>query len=88
MCHSLGVSVIVLFPQLPIGRQCIQHYRDLHRQCVFSHEELICKMAADPDNLDFKIAAMTHEDLMEVCDNEKKMRKQLLQLVSTSLEHL
>jgi len=39
-------------------------------------------MAADPENLDFKIAAMTHDDLMDVCDNEKQMRKKLLQMVS------
>ncbi|KAK1906384.1 Lysine-specific demethylase 5A [Dissostichus eleginoides] len=31
---------------LPMGRQCVSHYRRLHRYCVFSHEELLCKMAA------------------------------------------
>ncbi|XP_052282476.1 lysine-specific demethylase 5A-like isoform X2 [Dreissena polymorpha] len=71
---------------LPIGRKCIDHYRVLHRQCVFSHEELVCKMAADPDHLDFQIAAMTHEDLLAVADNEKKMRKNLLALGVTEAE--
>ncbi|XP_052780089.1 lysine-specific demethylase 5A-like isoform X2 [Mya arenaria] len=71
---------------LPIGRKCIEHYRDLHRQCVFSHEELVCKMAADPDNLDFQIAAMTHQDLLDIADNEKKMRKKLLSLGVTEAE--
>lgn len=67
---------------MPIGRKCIEHYRELHRQCVFSHEELVCKMAADPDNLDFKIAATTHEDLLIVAETEKQLRKQLLALVN------
>lgn len=64
-----------------MGRSCIEHYRLLHRQCVFSHEELVCKMAADPENLDFKIAAKTHEDLVSIVDMEKKLRKKLLELV-------
>ena len=32
-----------------MGRHCIQHYREMARNPVFSHEELVCKMAADPD---------------------------------------
>ncbi|XP_060607947.1 lysine-specific demethylase 5A-like isoform X1 [Ruditapes philippinarum] len=71
---------------LPMGRKCIEHYRDLHRQCVFSHEELICKMAADPDNLDFKVAASTHEDLLGIADIEKQLRKNLLQMGVTEAE--
>ena len=65
-----------------MGRACIEHYRLLHRQCVFSHEELVCKMAADPDNLDFRVAAKTHEELLAIVDEEKKLRKKLLDLVS------
>uniref|UniRef100_A0A8D3DF56 [histone H3]-trimethyl-L-lysine(4) demethylase n=1 Tax=Scophthalmus maximus TaxID=52904 RepID=A0A8D3DF56_SCOMX len=42
---------------LPMGRQCVAHYRRLHRYCVFSHEELLCKMAADPESLDVELAA-------------------------------
>ena len=64
-----------------MGRACIEHYRVLHRQCVFSHEELVCKMAADPDNLDFRVAARTHEELLNIVDDEKKLRKKLLDLV-------
>ncbi|XP_064606539.1 lysine-specific demethylase 5A-like isoform X1 [Liolophura sinensis] len=63
---------------LNIGRGCIEHYRQLHRQCVFSHEELICKMAADPDSLDLPIAAATHEDMLYMVEEEKKYRKALL----------
>ena len=36
---------------LKLGRDCVEHYRSQQRFCVFSHEELICKMAACPDDL-------------------------------------
>ncbi|CAI9725081.1 Hypothetical predicted protein [Octopus vulgaris] len=51
------------------------------RQCVFSHEELICKIAADPDSLDFHLAAATHKDMLVMVDNEKKLRKRLLDMI-------
>ncbi|XP_012946958.1 lysine-specific demethylase 5A isoform X2 [Aplysia californica] len=63
---------------LPIGRACIDHYRSLHRQCVFSHEELICKMAADPDSLDLNLAAATHQDMLSMVEEERDLRKALL----------
>ena len=68
--------------QLPIGRGCIEHYRKLSRQCVFSHEELICKMAADPDRLDVDLAAATHQDMLVMVETEKKLRRRLLERVS------
>ena len=34
---------------LKMGRECVAHYSMLHRFCVFSHDELVCKMA---ENLD------------------------------------
>ncbi|KAK3104094.1 hypothetical protein FSP39_024364 [Pinctada imbricata] len=71
---------------LPIGRACIEHYRSLCRQCVFSHEELICKMAADPDSLDLKIAASTHKDLLAIVEREKRLRKTLLDKGTTEAE--
>lgn len=61
---------------------CIEHYRLLHRQCVFSHEELICKMAADPDSLELSLAAATHNDLLIIVETEKKLRKKLLDKVN------
>ncbi|KAK3776769.1 hypothetical protein RRG08_058519 [Elysia crispata] len=64
---------------LPIGRACIDHYRSLHRQCVFSHEELICKMAADPDSLDLTLAAATHQDMLCMVEEERDLRKALLE---------
>ncbi|XP_022330439.2 lysine-specific demethylase 5A-like isoform X4 [Crassostrea virginica] len=71
---------------LPIGRACIEHYRSLCRQCVFSHEELVCKMAADPDNLDLIIAASTHRDLLAIVEDERKQRKVLLEMGTKEAE--
>ncbi|XP_061178889.1 lysine-specific demethylase 5A-like isoform X2 [Saccostrea echinata] len=71
---------------LPIGRACIEHYRSLCRQCVFSHEELVCKMAADPDNLDLIIAASTHKDLLAIVEDERKQRKNLLEMGTKEAE--
>lgn len=60
-----------------MGRLCIENYRTLHRQCVFSHEELICKMAADPDSLDLQVATVTYQDMLIIVEREKDMRRML-----------
>ncbi|VDM31140.1 unnamed protein product [Hydatigera taeniaeformis] len=30
---------------LPIGRACVEHYAEMHRQCVFSNDELLFRLA-------------------------------------------
>lgn len=65
-----------------MGRECVNHYSTLHRYCVFSHDELVCKMAVKPDNLDLRIAASTYYDMLTMVDLEKKLRKNLLEAVS------
>ena len=67
--------------QLPIGRGCVDHYQNLRRQCVFSHEELVCKMAAEPERLDVNLAAATHQDMLSMVETEKKHRKKMFDLV-------
>ncbi|XP_073994722.1 lysine demethylase 5 isoform X2 [Rhodnius prolixus] len=64
---------------LKMGRECISHYACLRRYCVFSHDELICKMAAKADLLDPKVAAATYQDMIVMVENEKKLRKSLLE---------
>ncbi|MBN3290437.1 KDM5A demethylase, partial [Polypterus senegalus] len=59
---------------LPLGRQCVSHYRRLRRYCVFSHEELLCKMAANPDSLDVELAAAVFKEMGEMIDEEKRLR--------------
>uniref|UniRef100_A0A8C6V258 [histone H3]-trimethyl-L-lysine(4) demethylase n=1 Tax=Neogobius melanostomus TaxID=47308 RepID=A0A8C6V258_9GOBI len=60
---------------LPLGRQCVAHYRRLHRYCVFSHEELLCKMAADPESLDVELAAAVFKELGEMMKDETQLRQ-------------
>ncbi|XP_069693074.1 lysine-specific demethylase 5A-like isoform X2 [Periplaneta americana] len=64
---------------LKMGRECISHYSMLRRFCVFSHDELVCKMSLDPDALDLTVAAATYQDMLQMVDCEKKMRKSLLE---------
>uniref|UniRef100_A0A9J8D236 Lysine-specific demethylase 5A n=1 Tax=Cyprinus carpio carpio TaxID=630221 RepID=A0A9J8D236_CYPCA len=59
---------------LPIGRQCVAHYRRLQRYCVFSHEELVCKMAADPESLDVELAAAVVRELGHMIEEESRLR--------------
>ena len=67
---------------MPIGRSCIEHYRSLHRQCVFSHEELVCKIAANPEQLDLGMAAAVHADMLVMVESEKRARRELLDRVN------
>ncbi|XP_044751184.1 lysine-specific demethylase lid [Coccinella septempunctata] len=71
---------------LRMGRECILHYSHLRRFCVFSHDELVCKMALVPDKLDITIAAATYQDMLHMVDTEKKLRKNLLEWGVTNAE--
>ncbi|XP_012675565.2 lysine-specific demethylase 5C isoform X3 [Clupea harengus] len=71
---------------LPAGRSCIEHYRRLRRYCVFSHEELTCKMAACPEKLDLNLAAATHREMFSIVQEERKLRKGLLEQGITEAE--
>jgi len=64
---------------LAMGRECITHYSNLRRFCVFSHDELVCKMATSPESLDLHVAAATYRDMVEMVESEKKLRKSLLE---------
>ncbi|KPP80172.1 lysine-specific demethylase 5A-like [Scleropages formosus] len=66
--------------QLPIGRQCVAHYRRLQRYCVFSHEELLCKMAADPESLDVELAAAVFREMGEMVEEESRLRQAVQQM--------
>ncbi|XP_056158165.1 lysine-specific demethylase 5C isoform X2 [Lampris incognitus] len=71
---------------LPAGRSCIEHYRRLRRYCVFSHEELTCKMAACPERLDLNLAAATHREMFIIVQEERKLRKSLMERGITEAE--
>ncbi|XP_034028872.1 lysine-specific demethylase 5C isoform X2 [Thalassophryne amazonica] len=71
---------------LPAGRSCIEHYRRLRRYCVFSHEELTCKMATCPEKLDLNLAAATHREMFIIVQEERKLRKSLMERGITEAE--
>ena len=62
-----------------MGRACVEHYRNLRRQCVFSHDELVCKMASLPSgSLDLSLSLMVFTDMLTMIDEEKRLRQKLL----------
>lgn len=71
---------------LPIGRVCVSHYSMLRRFCVFSHDELVCKMAADPERLDISLAASTYQDMLKMVETEREQRRCLLEWGITDAE--
>ncbi|XP_041083440.1 lysine-specific demethylase 5B-like isoform X2 [Polyodon spathula] len=60
---------------VPLGRQCIDHYRLLNRYCVFSHDEMICKIAAKADGLDVVLASIVQKDMAVMIREEKNLRE-------------
>ncbi|XP_036386380.1 lysine (K)-specific demethylase 5Ba [Megalops cyprinoides] len=65
---------------MPLGRQCVNHYRLLHRYCVFSHDEMICKMAAKADSLDVVLASAVQKDMAVMIREEREVRDQIRKL--------
>ncbi|KAF0311016.1 Lysine-specific demethylase lid [Amphibalanus amphitrite] len=53
---------------LAIGRQCVTHYSQLRRFCVFSHDELVCSMALEPQRLSLlRLVCLRHYDKLCQC---------------------
>lgn len=50
----------------------------MSRNPVFSHDELICKMAADPDGLDLDLAKAVYDELSSIVNRETKRRNALI----------
>ncbi|KAI4881507.1 hypothetical protein NFI96_012323 [Prochilodus magdalenae] len=65
---------------MPLGRQCVDHYRLLHRYCVFSHDEMICNMAAKAEKLDVVLASAVHKDMGQMISEERDLREQIRKL--------
>ena len=61
------------------GRECVEHYSQLHRFCVFSHDELVCKIASAAYELSLDIASAAYFDMLKMVDGEKELRKDLLE---------
>lgn len=80
--HGMNFAEAVNFAPadwLPIGRVCVTHYSMLHRYPVFSHDELICKMASQTEALDATIALATYHDMIRMVEAEKEGRLEALE---------
>ena len=53
----------------------------MSRNPVFSHEELVCKMAADPDGLDLDLAKAVYDEMLAVVEKEANRRHRLKKMV-------
>uniref|UniRef100_A0A1I8HHV5 [histone H3]-trimethyl-L-lysine(4) demethylase n=1 Tax=Macrostomum lignano TaxID=282301 RepID=A0A1I8HHV5_9PLAT len=61
---------------LPMGRECVEKYIEVRRPCVFSHEELVCNMAAEIDEL-------TADQAEFLLDEIKELQPRLADLTKT-----
>uniref|UniRef100_A0A8C8GVH2 [histone H3]-trimethyl-L-lysine(4) demethylase n=1 Tax=Oncorhynchus tshawytscha TaxID=74940 RepID=A0A8C8GVH2_ONCTS len=59
---------------MALGRQCVDHYRLLHRYCVFSHDEMICQMASKANSLDVVLASAVQKDMKDMVREEQDLR--------------
>uniref|UniRef100_A0A8C1IRU7 [histone H3]-trimethyl-L-lysine(4) demethylase n=1 Tax=Cyprinus carpio TaxID=7962 RepID=A0A8C1IRU7_CYPCA len=59
---------------MPLGRQCVDHYRQLHRYCVFSHDEMVCNMAMKAGSLDVVLASAVQKDMRLMIKEERELR--------------
>lgn len=66
---------------MPLGRQCVDHYRLLHRYCVFSHDEMVCKMASKIDSLDVVLASAVQKDMAIMIEEEERLRDKVHKMV-------
>uniref|UniRef100_A0A672QI36 [histone H3]-trimethyl-L-lysine(4) demethylase n=1 Tax=Sinocyclocheilus grahami TaxID=75366 RepID=A0A672QI36_SINGR len=60
---------------VPLGRQCVEHYRSLNRYCVFSHDEMTCNIAAKADILELELASAVQKDMCAMILEEKMLRE-------------
>lgn len=70
--------------QMPIGRNCVAHYRELSRYCVFSHDEMVCNMAAKAESMDMDVAAIVQKEIIAMVQEEDELRAKIDKLVSGS----
>ncbi|XP_077430501.1 lysine-specific demethylase 5B-B isoform X1 [Vanacampus margaritifer] len=65
---------------MSLGRQCVNHYRTLHRYNVFSHDEMVCNMAAKAETLDVVLASAVHKDMATMILEEQALREKVTKM--------
>lgn len=68
--------------QIPVGRSCVSHYRELSRYCVFSHDEMVCNMASKADAMDVNLAAVVQREMIVIVEQEDRLREKIKKMVS------
>lgn len=68
--------------QIPVGRSCVSHYRELSRYCVFSHDEMVCNMASKAEAMDVDLAAVVQKEMNVIVEQEDKLREMIKKMVS------
>uniref|UniRef100_A0A3B4Z210 [histone H3]-trimethyl-L-lysine(4) demethylase n=1 Tax=Stegastes partitus TaxID=144197 RepID=A0A3B4Z210_9TELE len=66
---------------MPIGRNCVGHYRQLSRYCVFSHDEMVCNMALKADMMDVDLASAVQKEMTMMLREEKELREKIDRMV-------
>lgn len=66
---------------MPLGRQCVNHYRMLHRYNVFSHDEMVCNMASKADTLNVVLASAVNKDMLIMIREEQELREKVKKMV-------
>lgn len=69
---------------MPLGRQCVDHYRMLHRYNVFSHDEMVCNMASKANTLNVVLASAVHKDMLVMIREEQELREKVKKMVGWS----
>uniref|UniRef100_A0A8C6WV08 [histone H3]-trimethyl-L-lysine(4) demethylase n=1 Tax=Neogobius melanostomus TaxID=47308 RepID=A0A8C6WV08_9GOBI len=73
---------------MPLGRQCVDHYRSLNRYNVFSHDEMVCNMASKAESLDVVLASAVHKDMVLMIREEQELRDRVKKMVSAKYDNL
>ncbi|CAF0835944.1 unnamed protein product [Brachionus calyciflorus] len=64
---------------MTLGRAAIENYKLVKRHTVFSHDELVCKLALNKECIDLNISLAIQNELKIMIDHETKDRKFLLE---------
>uniref|UniRef100_A0AA85KJM0 [histone H3]-trimethyl-L-lysine(4) demethylase n=1 Tax=Trichobilharzia regenti TaxID=157069 RepID=A0AA85KJM0_TRIRE len=62
------------------GRNCIEHYALLHRTPVFSHSELLCRMAKSVEPLSIEFLTVITKQLGDLLTTERCLRRHLARI--------